>query len=99
MSNGISRRTAMAAMAGVAVACLPGCGALAALKVPFVRLVGAVIQRAPQAGKWLLVITGVMDNGQTESRTFGADSDEVKSVTVELKDGSKHTITPTKDGG
>jgi hypothetical protein len=98
MRRQLTRRAAMVTAAGLALSALPGCGGGGLLlRLPWKQIVSAVIRFAKTNGKWILVLIGVGDAGESVSQEVELDSDQIESVTVELKDGTKHTLKPTKE--
>ena len=61
-------------------------------------MVSAVIRFLKDRRTWALILTGITAARESESKEVSLDSDDTRSVTVELKEGSKHTTTPTKEG-
>jgi hypothetical protein len=87
----------MVTAAGVALSALPGCGGGLLLRLPWTKIVSAVLRFAKTNGKWILVLIGVGDAGEAVSKEVELDSDQIESVTIKLKDGTKQTIKPTKE--
>jgi hypothetical protein len=99
MNRLMGRRTAIALMAGSVMASLPGCGVNnLVVRVPWAKVVSALVKFVKATGKWILLLVGMTVSGETEVREFDLESSQIEAVTVELKDGSKVTIRPKTEG-
>jgi hypothetical protein len=97
MRQQMTRRAAMVLAAGACLTALPGCGGSILLRLPWKQIVSAVIRFVKTNGKWILVLIGIGEDGEAVSEEIELDSDQIESVTIELKDGTKKTIKPTRD--
>jgi len=89
---------AVLALAGSVAVTQPGCVPASVLvRVPWTKVFSVVLRFVKDRQVWVLILTGLNGSGQTEIKEVPVSSADMSVVTVELKDGSKQTMTPTKE--
>jgi hypothetical protein len=110
MDNVVSRRVAMLAAAGCVFGTLPGCGpakkvaATVHARVPWLKIIIVIIDLLVGGGA-TATVRGEDADGNEQSIKVTLTPEQLKevqekgSVTIELGDGTKKTVTPKIENG